>query len=164
MGTNVQIKKDYISLNNIISTWYKKLCKQGGLCVAISRKAPRLLEWCADKFEHGSQMEVITEIALAKDFRKDVEAGISTNTQDHINRFIKLITLIPNEENVIENMSDSHWKTVFCDLYNKYMSKISAVRELLHRLNRILYLNCYWGLKTTGKMTGYVVEFIHNNE
>lgn len=102
--------------------------------------------------------------AFAEDFRKDVEAGISTNTQDHINRFIKLITLIPSEENVIENMSDSHWKTVFRDLYNKYMSNISDVRELYHRLNRILYLNCYWELKATGKMTGYVADFIHNNE
>lgn len=102
--------------------------------------------------------------ALADDFRKDVEAGISANTQDHINRFIKLLTLIPSEENVVENMPDSHWRTVFLDLYDKYMGNISVVRNLQHRLNRILYLNCYWGLKTTGKMNGYVADFIHNNE
>lgn len=102
--------------------------------------------------------------AFAEDFRKDVKAGISTNTQDHINRFIKLLTLIPSEENVVKNMPESHWRTVFLDLYNKYMDNISAARNLRHRLNRILYLNCYWGLKTTGKMNGYVADFIHNNE
>lgn len=114
------------------------------------------------KFDFGKfRLEVE---AFADDFRKDVEAGISTNTQDHINRFIKLLTLIPSEENVVENMPESHWRTVFLDLYNKYMGNISAVRNLQHRLNRILYLNCYWGLKFTGKMNGYVADFIHNNE
>ena len=116
-----------------------------------------LLKFDVSKFGHDVE-------ALADDFRKDVEAGISTNTQDHINRFIKLLTLIPSEENVVENMPESHWRTVFLDLYNKYMGNISVVRNLQHRLNRILYLNCYWGLKTTGKMNGYVADFIHNNE
>ena len=58
--------KDYLYLNNLIWRWYDSIKKENGLCLAISRKAPRLLDWCQMKFDHISKnnLPVITELAL----------------------------------------------------------------------------------------------------
>lgn len=58
--------KDYLYLEELIKKWYNSIKMEKGLCLAISRKAPRLLDWCQIKFDHNSKnnLPVITELAL----------------------------------------------------------------------------------------------------
>lgn len=37
-------RRDYTALNELIKDWYQGLAGEGRLCLAISRKAPRLLD------------------------------------------------------------------------------------------------------------------------
>ena len=70
MDNNISIKyifkKDYAELEEHIRRWYNAICRESGLCLAISRKAPRLLEWCAINFGEDihNQSSIITELAL----------------------------------------------------------------------------------------------------
>lgn len=58
-------RRDYDKLNEMIFEWYYGLEGEGRLCLAISRKAPRLLEWCQQTFSHGnSPLHVVSELAL----------------------------------------------------------------------------------------------------
>lgn len=58
-------RRNYDTLNKIIEEWYYDLATDGNLCLAISRKAPRLLEWCRQEFgtPFGS-LHVVSELAL----------------------------------------------------------------------------------------------------
>lgn len=58
-------RRNYNTLNKIIEEWYCDLAADGNLCLAISRKAPRLLEWCRQEFgtPFGS-LHVVSELAL----------------------------------------------------------------------------------------------------
>lgn len=48
----------------MLSAWYESLCNRDALCIAISRKAPRLLEWCEKRFKEQKPLDVVSEIAL----------------------------------------------------------------------------------------------------
>lgn len=57
--------KDYETLDNLLHSWYNELCKKSSLCVAISRKAPRLIEWCHNKWGNNTGgPDVVSEIAI----------------------------------------------------------------------------------------------------
>lgn len=58
--------KDYSYLEELIKKWYNSIKAEKGLCLAISRKAPRLIDWCRMKFDYTSKnnLPVITELAL----------------------------------------------------------------------------------------------------
>ena len=61
-----QFKKSFAYLNELIKKWYESLqeeCK-GKYCLAISRKAPRLLDWCYEKFNNPERMLIISELTL----------------------------------------------------------------------------------------------------
>lgn len=56
-------QRNYDTLNKMIGDWYLSLAGEGRLCLAISRKAPRLLEWCKQEFG-DQQLHVVSELAL----------------------------------------------------------------------------------------------------
>ena len=62
-----KITRSYAELDEALKDWYEKLPDSSSgkkvLCIAISRKAPRLLEWCAYKYGH-KKIIVISENAL----------------------------------------------------------------------------------------------------
>lgn len=64
MARNIIHNKNYDDLNEILLSWYKSLCEREGLCIAISRKAPRLLEWCSTYFHKEKSLQVVSEIAI----------------------------------------------------------------------------------------------------
>lgn len=57
-------RRDYTFLNELIKDWYQGLAGEGRLCLAISRKAPRLLEWCKQEFGAEESLHVVSELAL----------------------------------------------------------------------------------------------------
>lgn len=57
-------RRDYTALNELIKDWYQGLAGEGRLCLAISRKAPRLLEWCKQEFGASDSLHVVSELAL----------------------------------------------------------------------------------------------------
>lgn len=58
-------QRDYDELNRIINEWYKGMINKEGLCLAISRKAPRLMEWCRQNYGALSKpLHVVSELAL----------------------------------------------------------------------------------------------------
>lgn len=62
-----KITRSYAELNKALKEWYEELLKASSgkkvLYIAISRKAPRLLEWCAYKYD-DKNIIVISEHAL----------------------------------------------------------------------------------------------------
>lgn len=58
-------KKDYSVLEDLLMEWYNSIDSRA-LCLAISRKAPRLLEWCSQNFKkfEDNNFCVITELAI----------------------------------------------------------------------------------------------------
>ena len=64
MARNIIHNKNYDDLNEILLSWYKSLCARDGVCIAISRKAPRLLEWCSAHFQVEKSLEMVSEIAI----------------------------------------------------------------------------------------------------
>lgn len=58
-------EKDYTYLNGLIEKWYASLQKEE-YCLAISRKAPRLLDWCRMQYNNSGESGpvVISELAL----------------------------------------------------------------------------------------------------
>ena len=58
-------QRDYDVLNRIIEDWYEGMINKEGLCLAISRKAPRLMEWCRQTYGALSKpLHVVSELAL----------------------------------------------------------------------------------------------------
>ena len=58
-------QRDYDELNLIIKEWYEGMINKEGLCLAISRKAPRLMEWCRQNYGALSKpLHVVSELAL----------------------------------------------------------------------------------------------------
>ena len=58
-------QRDYDVLNHIIEDWYEGMVNQEGLCLAISRKAPRLMEWCRQNYGAlPKPLHVVSELAL----------------------------------------------------------------------------------------------------
>ena len=64
MARKIIHNKNYDDLNEILLSWFKSLCARDGVCIAISRKAPRLLEWCSAHFRGEKSLEVVSEIAI----------------------------------------------------------------------------------------------------
>lgn len=58
-------QRNYGKLNELIGEWYHSLAGEGKLCLAISRKAPRLLEWCQQEFgQLETPLHIVSELAL----------------------------------------------------------------------------------------------------
>lgn len=57
-------EKSYAEIDCLLAAWYKSLCSRDSLCIAISRKAPRLLEWCSKKFYESPTLDIVSEIAI----------------------------------------------------------------------------------------------------
>lgn len=64
MSRNVIYEKSYAKLDELLEAWYEFLCNRDELCIAISRKAPRLLEWCAARLKTQNILNVVSEIAI----------------------------------------------------------------------------------------------------
>lgn len=58
-----KVKRSYSSLDKALKEWFGSLSEKNVIYIAISRKAPRLLEWCAYRFGN-KKLIVISENAL----------------------------------------------------------------------------------------------------
>lgn len=97
MVTYKNISKDYEELDKIIKQWFDNLCSRDGLCVAILRKAPRLIEWCSGKFyKSGSKkIDFVSEIAMPfLDFRTISNCTLIDEAIYHGTTFTKIYEMI----------------------------------------------------------------------
>lgn len=87
--------KSYAELDNLLGAWYESLCNRDGLCIAISRKAPRLLEWCAKHFKGHKPLDVVSEIALPFiDFSNVQKCSLVDEAIYHGTTYSKIFNLI----------------------------------------------------------------------
>lgn len=98
------ITNNYVTLNECLKEWYLRVSERGGLVVAISRKAPRLWEWCernfSDMVETGNKTDVITEIALPfVNLTKYQTITVIDDAVYHGTTFMKVVDMVRDLKN-----------------------------------------------------------------
>lgn len=73
------LKKSYRSLGTYLKQWYEGNVKEGAVCLAIARKAPRLMEWYEKKKGIVRSSTIITENAIPFVDWSKVESCIETD-------------------------------------------------------------------------------------
>ena len=57
-------RKDYVYLDGLIGAWYDRVAGGDGLCLAIDRKAVRLIEWWRRRKGLADDAGLVTEVAI----------------------------------------------------------------------------------------------------
>lgn len=106
MATNGNyLRKEYKELDEIIAKWYDSLCREGGLCVAISRKAPRLIEWCIEKYgmPEDTNLNIVSELSIPFiDFKRVKSCMLIDEAIYHGTTFTKIYDMINESSDNIE--------------------------------------------------------------
>lgn len=92
-----RFRKDYAWLNEMLMVWGRKLLTSGALCVAISRKAPRIMEWCVEHLmqEGVEAKSIVTEIALPfVDFDEEKKVLVVDEAIYHGTTFEKVLQMV----------------------------------------------------------------------
>lgn len=86
--------RTYASLDNLLKEWYDKLCACDALYIAISRKAPRLIEYCKMKFG-DKRINVISELAIPfVDISSEIKCVVLDEAVYHGTTFSKIYNMV----------------------------------------------------------------------
>ena len=95
-----KFEKSFAYLDKLIREWYVSLyekCKES-YCLAISRKAPRLLDWCQETYSDMKGVRAISELALPfmNDMVRDKECVLVDEAIYHGTTFRNVLSLSEN--------------------------------------------------------------------